>query len=519
MTRDTGMFPPPDDQAQDASADGAPQDTAINPGDEGILELSQPAAPARKGLFSGHVFEWGLGVASAAVLGGGLFLAGGMSRVVAPAADAGELDVRAQVATYNHADDLEIAPREMRQGAVRRNETLVGLLDRIGADHADSSSAAHAASKFIDLRHVRVGENVTTWFETDPSTGATRMAGMSLRPEADRQVLVARASSGEWVTHELVARLTPAYRDVAAQIDTSIYEAALAGGARDQQVADYAQIFGYDIDFQREVHPGDQFEIFYETFNDERGAPVKTGDVLYASMQGKALTKAFYRFSTTDDGQTDYYDESGQSAKKFLMKTPINGARLSSGFGNRRHPVLGYTKLHKGTDFAAPVGTPIYAAGNGVIERIGPWSTYGNYIRIQHANGYQTAYAHMSRFARGLRKGARVRQGQVIGYVGATGRVTGPHLHYEVYVHSKPVNAMKLRLPTGRKLDGEQLQAFLSEKSRIDALRDAEFDRQKAVAMAKAEQQTGSGDYRAIPVAAPAAPDQRPGTMPDLAEN
>jgi murein DD-endopeptidase MepM/ murein hydrolase activator NlpD len=186
------------------------------------------------------------------------------------------------------------------------------------------------------------------------------------------------------------------------------------------------------------------------------------------------------------------------------MKTPINGARLSSGFGNRKHPILGYTKLHKGTDFAAPRGTPIYAAGNGVIERIGPWSTFGNYIRIQHANGYETAYAHMNGFARGLRKGSRVRQGQVIGYVGTTGRSTGPHLHYEVYVNSKAVNAMRLKLPTGRKLEGAQLEAFKAERDRIDAIRTAEAASARLVAEAAPTE-----PFSAIPAAATSAPDMR----------
>ena len=298
---------------------------------------------------------------------------------------------------------------------MRRNETLSGLLDRIGAARSDSNGAVNAVASLADLRRMRPGEDVTTWFETDPDSGSQRLVGLSLRPEAERQILVSRISSGEWVSHELKAKLTPGYRGVDATIETSIYDAALAGGARDQQVVDFADIFGYDIDFQREVRPGDSFSIFYEAFNDERGETIKSGSVLYAAMRGQKLDKAFYRFTTTDDGDTDYYDETGQSAKKFLMKTPINGARLSSGFGNRKHPILGYTKLHKGTDFAAPTGTPIYAAGNGVIERYGRFSTYGNYAKIKHADGYETAYAHMSRYAKGLKKGSRVKQGEVIG--------------------------------------------------------------------------------------------------------
>jgi murein DD-endopeptidase MepM/ murein hydrolase activator NlpD len=218
--------------------------------------------------------------------------------------------------------------------------------------------------------------------------------------------------------------------------------------------------------------------MLYETFEDERGQQVKTGTILMATMDGAALTKTFYRFRPSDDGNVDYFDAAGQSVKKFLMKTPINGARLSSSFGNRKHPVLGYNKLHKGTDFAAPTGTPIYAAGNGKLVKYGPNGTYGNFAKIEHANGYQTAYAHMSRFAKGVSNGAFVKQGQVIGYVGTTGRSTGPHLHYEVYINNKPVNAMSLKLPTGRTLSGAQLEAFKAEKARIEALRDAELSEQ-----------------------------------------
>jgi murein DD-endopeptidase MepM/ murein hydrolase activator NlpD len=299
---------------------------------------------------------------------------------------------------------------------------------------------------------------------------------------------------------QAVLRLHPGVRR-----DRELYETALALGAADQQVVDYADIFGYDIDFQRETQTGDHFEILYETFDDERGQEVKAGNVLFASMDGQALTKSFYRFTPSDDRQVDYFDENGQSAKKFLMKTPINGARLSSGFGNRKHPILGYTKLHKGTDFAAPRGTPIYAAGNGVIERAGPYSTYGNYIKIQHANSYTTAYAHLNGYAKGIKKGVRVKQGQVIGYVGTTGQSTGPHLHYEVYVGGKAVNAMRLKLPTGRKLAGEQLDLFKAERDRIDAIRAAEAAEGQLVAQAEPP----ASLQAPIPVAATPAPDTR----------
>ena len=454
-------------------------------------------------------FEWGMGAAAAVLLGTGLVVAGVLSRPSEAASAEATPDPRLVVASFMSADQVEPAAREVRRASIKRNETLSGVLDRIGAPRDEANAAVYAAGRLLDLRNMRPGDDVTAWLETNPADGEVRLMGVSLRPEVERQVLVSRGIDGGWTTHELKTKMSAGHNLIAGDIETSIYETALSLGAQDQQIVDYADIFGYDVDFQREIQPGDHFEIFYETFDDERGRPVKAGNVLFASLDGAALTKNFYRFTPSDDGHVDYFDDKGQSAKKFLMKTPINGARLSSGFGNRKHPILGYTKLHKGTDFAAPRGTPIYAAGNGVILRMGPWSTFGNYVRIRHANGYETAYAHMNGFARGLRKGSSVRQGQVIGYVGTTGRSTGPHLHYEVYVNGQVRNAMALKLPTGRRLEGAQLEAFNAEKARIDALREAETAEKSMVAAAEpaAPVQT----FAPVPAAATAAPDTREG--------
>ena len=454
-------------------------------------------------------FEWGLGAAAAALMGTGLVAVGVSARPVeaatAKSAEA-KTDPRLMLASLTSADQDMASKREMRRVSVARNETLSSVLDRIGAPREEANGAVFAAAQATDLRNIRPGDDITAWLETDDTTGAVRLMGVSLRPEVERQVLVSKNLDGQWTTHELKTSMTPGINYVEGDIDSTIYETALSLGAGDQQVVDYAAIFGYDIDFQREIRPGDHFEFLYETFEDERGRPVKSGAMLMASIEGAALTKTFYRFTPSDDHVVDYFDEQGQSAKKFLMKTPINGARISSSFGNRVHPILGYTKLHKGTDFAAPRGTPIYAAGNGVVERAGPFSTFGNYVKIQHANGYETAYAHMNGFAKGVRKGSHVRQGEVIGYVGTTGQSTGPHLHYEVYIGGKAVNAMSLKLPTGRKLSGEQLEAFKAEKARIEALRDAEISEKALVAAAEPAPKPG---FATVPVAAASAPDTR----------
>lgn len=454
-------------------------------------------------------FDWGMGAAAAVLMGTGLVVAGVSARPVEAADASSKADPRLVVASFTSADTAASAASEVKRVSVLRNETLSSVLDRLGAPREEANGAVFAASQLTDLRDLRPGDDITAWLETDPTDGTVRLMGVSLRPKAETQVLISRGLDGTWTPHELNAKLSAGINYVSGDVDQSIYQTALSLGASDQQVVDYADIFGYDIDFQREVRPGDRFSMLYETFDDERGQAVKTGTVLMASMDGAALTKTFYRFTPSDDHAVDYFDENGQSAKKFLMKTPINGARLSSGFGNRRHPILGYTKLHKGTDFAAPTGTPIYAAGNGRLVFYGRNGSYGNFAKIEHANGYQTAYAHMSRFAAGVSRGSFVKQGQVIGYVGTTGQSTGPHLHYEVYVGGKPVNAMALKLPTGRKLSGEQLKAFEAEKARIEALREQELNEQQMVA-ANEKPAAGPG-YLTVPVAASAAPETRDG--------
>ncbi len=228
--------------------------------------------------------------------------------------------------------------------------------------------------------------------------------------------------------------------------------------------------FSYDVDFQREIQPGDKFDLVYEAFYDNEGRMAKTGNILVASLSLSGTPLSLYSF-TPSSGFTDFFDEKGQAVRKALLRTPVDGARLSSGFGVRKHPILGYNKMHKGLDFAAPSGTPIYAAGDGVIERIGRNGGYGKYIRIRHHSGYKTAYAHMKGYGKGVKKGKRVKQGQIIGYVGTTGRSTGPHLHYEVLVNNKQVNPRKIKLPAGEKLKKQDLKNFQAHRADMDQLR------------------------------------------------
>ena len=233
----------------------------------------------------------------------------------------------------------------------------------------------------------------------------------------------------------------------------SIYETALRNQVPRPVIDDLIRIYSYDVDFQRKVQPGDSFEILFAG-EDENAGDNGKAEVLFASLTTGGETRKFYRYQTTDDNVVDYYDESGKSAKKFLVRKPLADGIVRSGFGSRNHPILGYTKMHTGVDWAASMGTPIFASGNGTIDKVGWEGGYGKYIRIRHANGYETAYGHMSAFARGMEPGKKVRQGQVIGYVGSTGLSTGAHLHYEILINGRFVDPMKIKLPRGRVLDG-----------------------------------------------------------------
>ncbi len=249
----------------------------------------------------------------------------------------------------------------------------------------------------------------------------------------------------------------------------SIYETALRNKVPAAVIEDMVRIYSYDVDFQRKVQPGDSFDVFFAG-EDEGSASSEKSEVLFASLTVGGETKKYYRFQTPDDAVVDYYDETGKSAKKFLVRKPVNNAIMRSGFGSRRHPILGYVKMHTGVDWATPYGTPIFASGNGVVETVGWEGGYGKYVKLKHNNGYETAYGHMSAYAKGLEVGKRVRQGQVIGFVGSTGQSTGAHVHYEILVNGRFVDPMRIKLPRGRSLDGPVMAGFEKERDRLDTM-------------------------------------------------
>ena len=253
-------------------------------------------------------------------------------------------------------------------------------------------------------------------------------------------------------------------------IKSSLFRAAQKDNIEAEVIVEFARIFGFEIDFQRDIRKNDIFQIVYDKFVDDDGEVQKNGDIVYAYMKNRGKEIALYRF-VDQKGIPGYYQTNGKSIEKALMKTPINGARLSSTFGMRKHPILGYNKMHRGTDFAAPKGTPIMASGSGTVEVAKWWGAYGKYIRIKHNSKYKTAYAHLNNYARGIRPGVKVKQGQIIGYVGSTGRSTGPHLHYEVLVNGKRKNSQRLKLPSGRTLKGTDREKFEISRIRIDVMR------------------------------------------------
>ncbi|MDA8933106.1 peptidoglycan DD-metalloendopeptidase family protein [Candidatus Pelagibacter ubique] len=253
------------------------------------------------------------------------------------------------------------------------------------------------------------------------------------------------------------------------KITQSLYKTAIDLKVQPNVIIEFARIYGFQVDFQRDIRKNDNFQIMYEVFEDDDGKIFETGNIIFADLKLSGKNNALYYFEKK--GSEGHYDENGKSVEKALMKTPINGARLSSAFGMRKHPIDGFNKMHRGTDFAAPMGTPIMASGSGLITRARWCGGGGNCIKIKHNSTYETIYAHMKNFARGIKEGIRVKQGQIIGYVGSTGKSTGPHLHYEVVVNGKKVNSQKLKLPSGKTLRGKEREIFEVEKIKLDVLK------------------------------------------------
>jgi murein DD-endopeptidase MepM/ murein hydrolase activator NlpD len=375
----------------------------------------------------------------------------------------------------------------VEQVTVRRGDTLSDILDRAQIDAAQAHAVVQSLRGVYDPRRLKVGQELMITAAAARDGGAGReLMSLALDLDFDHQLRVTRGPDGSY-SADKVER--PQRRELvrrAGTIEDSLFLSADRADVPRGITIDLIRLFSWDVDFQRDIRAGDGFETLFEEVSlEDQSGDVRGGDLLYAGLSLSGEMFDAFRFEP-EDGEVEYFDRTGRSLRKFLLRTPVDGARLSSTFGMRRHPILGYSLMHKGVDFAAPTGTPIYAAGSGRVAAAGRNGSYGNYIRVRHSGEYSTAYAHLSRFAKGLRSGQRVRQGQVIGYVGTTGRSTGPHLHYEVLRNDQQINPLKLKQPSATQLAGADLERFNQEVARIDRLRD-ELTRNTQVA-SKADQ-------------------------------
>ncbi len=346
---------------------------------------------------------------------------------------------------------------------IGKGDTVAGALTRSGVSSSDAYKAVKAMEKYLDPRHVKPGQVINLKFDKN----GTDFTSMSISLDKISTITINKTEDNNFSSKLHKKEVETKTYAKKAVIKNSLYGSAAKANIPPSVIANIIRIFSWDIDFQRDLRSGDSLEVLYSQQVTEDGEVAKNGHISYAKLTISGHEIPIYRYKNTK-GEIDYYDRLGQSIKKTLMKTPIDGGRISSTFGMRKHPVLGYNKMHKGMDFAAPRGTKIYAAGDGVIEKASKYGGYGNYVRIRHNSKLKTAYAHMKKFATGIKSGARVKQGQLIGYVGTTGRSTGPHLHYEVLVNNKQVNPRRVDLPTGEILKGKELNRFISQRKELD---------------------------------------------------
>jgi murein DD-endopeptidase MepM/ murein hydrolase activator NlpD len=314
------------------------------------------------------------------------------------------------------------------------------------------------------LRLLRAGQSVSLSFQR--TTQQEVLTGATFQPEATKEVSVTRSAQGVYTASVKPIPVTRQRIAALGVIHSSLFEAGDRAGVPHAIMAALIRVYSHDIDFQRDIHSGDRFEVLYDQSRTAQGKAVGEGEIVYAALNVGGKVHPIYRVMFSDR-TVDYFDDRGQSIRRAILRTPVAAAHITSGFGMRIHPLLGYSKMHKGVDFGAPIGTPIFAAGTGTIEEIGFKNGYGRYIRIRHNGTLATAYAHMSRFGDSMHQGSHVSQGEVIGYVGMSGRATGPHLHFEVHVNGVQVNPMSINLPTGRTLDGKLLADFKAGQARI----------------------------------------------------
>ncbi len=351
--------------------------------------------------------------------------------------------------------------------SVRRGDTLMSVLTDRGIAYAEAYNIVHSMRKVYNPKNLGVGQSVELHLDKSKyDSGKLSVTGMSIAVSPLRTIALSRAADNSFSIREVKTSVFKSLARGGGMITSSLYQTGVDSGVPPQMLNDVVNAFSYDVDFQRDIHEGDILDVIYERMHTEKGVTTGYGKVIYAALTLDGETHAIY-YHTSPDGYSGFYNAKGESVKKALLRTPINGSHITSGFGMRMHPLLGYSKMHKGIDFGAVTGTPIYAAGDGVIKDAGRRGGYGNYVRIKHNNNYETAYGHASRIARGIRPGVHVRQGQVIAYVGSTGMSTGPHLHYEILVGGRQVNPSGVRFRTGQTLQGRESAQFRQQLKQV----------------------------------------------------
>ena len=349
---------------------------------------------------------------------------------------------------------------------IQLGETFDSILDGYLVEDEEINEIKKKLSKKVNLNKLNINQKIK--FTLDQSENIIKEFTFQLS-NTEKIYLVRSAKAEEFKEKIITTKLKKNILYKENIISKSLYRSAVEQRIPANIIVEFARVYGFQVDFQRDIKKKDSFQILYEIFVDNTGKTIETGNILYANLKLSRQNNPLYYFDKK--GSEGHYDMNGKSVKKALMKTPINGARLSSPFGMRKHPIDGFTKMHRGTDFAAPTGTPIMASGDGVVKKAGWCGGGGNCVVIRHNSTYQTVYAHMSKFAKGIRSGVRVKQGQTIGYVGSTGKSTGPHLHYEVIVNGKKINSQTLKLPSGKALKGKDRELFETKKIKLDVLK------------------------------------------------
>lgn len=352
---------------------------------------------------------------------------------------------------------------------VEDGDTFIDMLTDTGVSSEEAHNAVRAIGKEYNLKRLDVGQSITVELdksEKDSGKPIIKSIGLPISPAASLEMV--RTKDNGFAVKKTQAPVTRKLKRAKASIEGSLYETGINQGLPPALLAELITAYSYDVDFQRDIKRGDKLDVLYDRMETDEGIPAGYGNVLFAELGLGDRTLKIYRY-VDKSGRADYYNAKGESVRKALLRTPINGAKITSGFGLRSHPILGYSRMHRGVDFGAPIGTPIYAAGDGTVNYVGRKGAYGNYLRIKHTAKYATAYAHVSRFAKNVKMGGKVKQGQIVAYVGTTGMSTGPHLHYEVLVGSDQVNPAKMKFKTGNVLTGKELANFRKTIEQLEA--------------------------------------------------